>query len=167
MTARASNRRRNWFRRFGAVSAGIALLTQLACYSYIPTGGVAPAAGKEVRVTLTDAGRAQLGDQLGESIDWVQGTLVAVDSAGLTLDVTATRNLRGAYATWFGDRVQLPARGVSQVQSREFSRGRSWLLAGGLALGLVVIGKMLSLEVFGDGRPGDGGGCVPPLCPDA
>ncbi len=166
MTARASNGRNHRFRRFGAVAASLGLLVQMGCHQYLPTGGVTPSVGQQVRVSLTDAGRAQLSDQLGESIDWVQGTLAAVDSASLTVDVATTRNLRGGYATWFGDRVQLPTRGVNQVTVREFSRGRSWLLAGGIAAGLVVIGKLLSLEVFGDGRPGDGGSCLPPLCPE-
>ncbi len=167
MTARASNRRHHWFRRFGAVAASLGLLVQMGCYQYQPTGGVSPAVGQQVRVSLTDAGRAQLSDQLGESIDWVQGTLAAVDTASLTVDVATTRNLRGGYATWFGDRVQLPTRGVNQVTVREFSRGRSWLLAGGIVAGLVVVSKVLSLAVFGDGRPGEDPSCIPPLCPEA
>lgn len=167
MTVGASGRRGLTLHRLGALAASIGLITQLGCYSYRPTYGQAPTAGGQVRVSLSDAGRAQLSDQLGESIDWVQGTIASVDSTQLTVDVTLTRSLRGSYATWFGDRVQIPSRGVSQVTSREFSKSRSWFLAAGLTAGLVVLGKMISLQVFGDGKNPEEPPCGPPLCPDA
>ncbi len=157
----------SWFRRIGALAASVGLATQIGCYTYRPTMGVTPATGTTVRVALTDAGRALLTDQLGESIDWVQGTLAGADSTTYTVDVTLTRGLRGSYATWFGDRVQIPTRGVAQVTSREFSRQRSTALAIGITAGLVVLARAISLQVFGDGKPGDGGPCVPPACPDA
>lgn len=167
MTAHASSRRGRTLHRLGALAASIGLITQLGCYSYRPLYGQAPTAGKEVRVSLSDAGRAQLSEQLGESIDWVQGTLASADSTQLTVDVKLTRSLRGSYATWFGDRVQIPTRGVAQVTNREFSKSRSYFLAAGLTAGLVVLGRMISLQVFGDGKDPGGGGCVPPACPEA
>ncbi len=147
--------------------AGFAMLVQLGCYSFQPAFGVNPPVGQKVRVSLTDAGRALMSDQLGEAIEWVEGTLAAADTAGMTVDVTLTRSLRGSYATWMSDRVVIPARGVSQTQIRTFSKSRSWMLAGGLAVGLVVLGRLISLQVGGDGEPGDGGGCTPPACPEA
>lgn len=156
MTESASGRRKPLSLRLGALAASIGLIAQMGCYSYRPTYGQAPTAGGQVRVSLSDAGRAMLSDQLGESIDWVQGDLAAADSTQLTVDVKVTRSLRGSYATWFGDRVQIPTRGVAQVSNREFSKGRSWLLAASLTAGLVMISKVLNLNVFGDGRnPGD------------
>ncbi len=167
MTESASGRRGRVMHRLGALAASIGLITQLGCYSYRPLYGQAPTAGGQVRISLSDAGRVMLSDQLGESIDWVQGELAAADSSQLTVDVKLTRSLRGAYATWFGDRVQIPARGISQVTNREFSRGRSWFLAAGLTAGLVVVSKLLNLQVFGDGKDPGGGSCVPPACPEA
>jgi hypothetical protein len=164
MTAFASNRRSSLVRRFGAVAAFFALGLQLGCHSYLPTGGVSPTAGTQVRVALTDAGRAAMADQLGESVDWVQGTLFAVDSASLTVDVTSTRSLRGSYASWMGDRVVIPVRGVSHVLNREFSRSRTVMLSGAIVVGLVAVAKIFNLAVFGDGRPGSGGPCLPPDC---
>jgi hypothetical protein len=147
--------------------AGFAMVVQLGCHTFQPSYGVTPPVGQKVRVTLTDAGRALMSEQLGEAIEWVEGTLATADSTGLTMDVTLTRSLRGAYATWFSDRVVLPTRGVSQVQVRTFSKSRSWMLAGGIAVGLVVLSRVISLAVGGDGEPGDGGGCTPPACPEA
>lgn len=106
-------------------------------------------------------------DQLGESIDWIQGNLVMADSTTVKVEVALTRSLRGAYATWFGEQVTIPARGVSQVSRREFSRGRTTALAVALTVGMVALGRLISLQVFGDGRPDEPGGCVPPACPDA
>lgn len=167
MTDNASGRRKLFWHRLGALAASIGLITQLGCYSYRPVHGQTPTAGGEVRVSLSDAGRVQLADQLGESMDWVQGTLASADSTQLTVDVKLTRSLRGSYATWFGDRVQIPARGVAQVTSREFSKSRSYMLAAGLTAGLVVLSRLISLQVFGDGNEDGDNSCVPPACPEA
>jgi hypothetical protein len=161
MTESASGRRSKHVQRLGALAASIGLIAQFGCYSYTPQYGRAPAPGGQVRVSLSDAGRAMLSDQLGESIDWVQGDLAAADSTQMTVDVKLTRSLRGSYATWFGDRVQIPTRGVAQVSNREFSRGRSWFLAAGLTGGLVVLSRVLNLRVFGDGKDIPGDGCEP------
>ncbi len=154
-------------RRLGALVAGFGLALQLGCHAYRPSYGTAPVAGTTVRVALTDAGRALVTEQLGESIDWVQGTLVSADSSTISVEATLTRSLRGGYATWIGERVQIPARGVSQVAVREFSRGRTAAFAAALTVGAVALGRLISLQVFGDGKPDGPGGCVPPNCPDA
>jgi len=161
MTESASGRRYKLTHRLGALAASIGLIAQIGCYSYTPQYGRAPTPGGQVRISLSDAGRSMLSDQLGESIDWVQGDLAQADSTQLTVDVKLTRSLRGSYATWFGDRVQIPTRGVAQVSNREFSRGRSWFLAAALTGTLVVLSKVISLQVFGDGKDPGGGNCDP------
>jgi len=83
------------------------------------------------------------------------------------LEVSRVVTMRGSSSLWSGERVDVPRDGVRGLQQRTFSKRRTTLFVIGAVATLGVIAALFSLDVFGDGRPGDPPPCVPPDCPDA
>jgi|SRR6266545_1864394 len=124
-------------RRIGPLAA-IGLVG--ACYSYTPAGpveSVTPKLGQRVLVTLTREGVATLSMKLGPQATYVEGDVLAADSAGLRLAVRRVENARRIGTEWIGERVTLPRDLIARVSERHFSVGATALLSG-LALGGVI-----------------------------
>jgi hypothetical protein len=99
-----------------------------ACYTYRPLGGSIPAGGDRVRLSLTDAGTADLASQLGPSVVEVSGRILTVDSAEAYLvAVLGTRSRGGIEADWRGEQVAVPRLLVAHAEQRRFSRSRTVL----------------------------------------
>lgn len=140
----------------GLCAAGLA--TQVACHTYLPTQEAVPVSGREVAVELNDRGRVLVGGQLGESVQLVQGRLVASTDSTVTLSVNRTVLMRGSSVVWAGEQAMIPREGVRGFRLREFSRGRSVMLSVAVAVGLAIIGGAISLAGGGLGRGEPGGG---------
>ena len=135
------------------------LLLQLGCHTFLPLQELAPVSPSRVAVVLNDRGRALVGDRLGETIDRVEGVMIESSESAVTLQVSRTVSLQGWTAVWAGEEVVLPREGIRGFQARQFSRGRSTVLAMAAVVGLVVIWGV-SLLVGGGGRPGEGSPCT-------
>ena len=118
-------------------------------YTFKPLQTSVPATGNRVAVMLNDRGRYALGDKLGSAVDKVDGLLVEVDSAKVTLEVYRTTDLRGNTASWTGERVQVPKDAISGYQERQFSKRRTWILVGTTVGAVVVSMLMVNLNLFG------------------
>ena len=110
-----------------------------ACAAYRPIAlREAPGAG-EVRVRLTELGSAELSAVVGPSTVALDGRVrEAGDTVVVGLVQTVTRD--GALVTWRGEAVRVPAAWVAGVERRASSRGRTALLAGGIAAAVVALG---------------------------
>ncbi len=116
-----------------------------------------PASGKEVAVELNDRGRLLVGDRLGESVARVEGRMLGSTDSAVTLSVTRLVMLQGSSALWAGEQVDIPVEGVRSFRLREFSRGRSVMLAVAAVAGIALFGGILSVVGGGNkGPPGDG-----------
>ena len=130
------------------------------CYVYRPMTSAAPPAGERVRLTLTDAGTADLAAQLGPSTVELSGLLVQ-DSADVYLvSVLGTRARSGIEAGWRGEQVTVPRSLVAQAEQRHFSRTRTALASAG-----AIVAVLFAREafwgpggVFGGAPPGGGPG---------
>lgn len=130
-----------------------------ACYSYQPVATPAPEPGAFVAITLTDdASRARVG-LLGPDITVVRGRLVAQDSAAIRVAVSSVVSSRGIESTWRGEQVSLGLGDVASIQRRQFSAGRSILLAGLSVSGIVASGAVFGL--IGGGGSANGTGTPP------
>lgn len=138
----------------------MALAVNTACHTYTPSQDVVPASGREVAVELNDRGRALVGGQLGESVLQVRGRIIGSTDSEVTLSVTRTVLLQGSSVVWTGEQVVIPREGVRSFRLREFSRGRTAMLAIGITVFVAVVGAGISLLGGGNGRPIDGGGCT-------
>lgn len=154
-------------RRLTALVSAGALALQMGCFAYGPMQDSIQGNGQLVGVVLNDRGRAQSSDRLGAEIDRVEGRLVALTDSLVSLEVTRTVSLRGSSSAWTGERVDLPRSGVRGFQQRSFSKRKTTLFVIGAVAAIGLFVSLVTLDVFGDGRPGDGSGCVPPECPDA
>ena len=120
--------------------------------------GVAPAAGTDVRVRLTDAGAVALAPLIGNRVESVDGGVETVSDTGLVLAVRMTTDRLGVELPWRGERVTVPRTAVSRLESRSFDRKRTFLVSA-LALGAVaIIGLTFSLTGSGGGSDGGQGG---------
>ena len=126
-------------RRAAAVIAMVGMVT--GCYATHPVAGTAVPVGNVVILTVTDQGRAALAEQLGPSIEGVEGRLVARDSASYTLSMQAVRLLRGGEQVWTGERVRIRSEHVALVSEKKFSRSRTALVSAATIAVIVGVAK--------------------------
>lgn len=138
----------------------LAALPLSSCYSLVPLEGD-PAPRSQVTVRLTGAGSAALAPSLGLEAESLDGTVEGVRGDTLELLVRSVELRSGGFATRSGDYAAVPRSAVASVEERRLSRTRSWLLAGTIAVGAFVLGRVVGTEgLFGGG--GGGNEPVPP-----
>lgn len=137
------------------------LLPLLAgCYVYKPVGMTSPPNGRNVRLTLTDAGTANLAAELGPSIEAVGGRFTSDSGDAYLLAVSDTRKRNGVEIDWRGEQVSISKSLVATLQQREFSRTRTAAVTAGVIAGIVVaVDAFLgSVSTFGGAPPKPGPG---------
>ena len=142
------------FRRL-CVVIGV-LPAALGCYQYAPldtSAGVQ--AGEHVAVEITDRGRAELGDRLGSGVVRLEGTLTGTDSVDLVMNVWRVAQINGPTARWSGESVRLKREYASRVQTRKVDRGKTYLLAGGVAVGIYLFTTQFDLLGFASDNGGN------------
>ncbi|MEX2526927.1 MAG: hypothetical protein WEA09_04755 [Gemmatimonadota bacterium] len=147
-----------------AFRVGPALLLLLAlgfslggCYSYRPLIGVDPAPTDEVRVRLADAAATQLSQRVGVPLRSVEGTVLRVPADTLFLDVGWGSLYTGTVFEGRRDTLSFGRSQILELDRREFSRGRTALVAGALVGAGVWIIRAISGSGGTSGGPGDGG----------
>jgi hypothetical protein len=144
------------WRRSVAMAVGVLHLCT-ACYSYVPVQN-APRPGAQVALEVTDEGRVALNEKIGPGVVRLEGTLAGVEGDELLVDATAARQVRGYISELGGVRVRLPQRYVIRMDQRQFSRGRTALVIGGV---VAVVVAFFATKISGRSTPGDeepGGG---------
>lgn len=133
------------------------------CYAYTAYVHDRPAPGLVMEVTLNDHGRVLLADNIGPEIWRVEGTVVAAGDSSFSLQVRRVTGLDRSTTKWGGEEVTVPMAGVREFRERQFSTGRTVLLAGTVTAG--VAGLLASSSIIGSGS-GDGGSSGPPPPPN-
>ena len=128
----------------GVATAGLLV----GCYTLQPTGRVVPDVGRQVGLSLNDAGRAALGGTMGPEIDVIEGLLVEKDSADYLLAVSSVRLLRGGEQRWNGERIHIKSEYVTSAYERRFSRERTVIMG---AIGLGVLAYIVTRSIIGSG----------------
>jgi hypothetical protein len=126
------------------------------CYQYAPldtSTGVQP--GEHVAVDITDRGRAELSDRLGSGVLRLEGTLTRSDSMDLVMNVWRVAQVGGPTARWSGESVRLKREYASRVQTRTLNRGKTYLMAGGVAVGIYLFTTQFDLLGFASDNGGD------------
>jgi hypothetical protein len=132
-----------------AAACGATLALQIGCYSYLPVQSTPPMVAQEVGIVISDRGRVLLGDRVGATVDRIDGRVVSRQNGTITLDVYRVTDLRGSSATWTGERVSIPEEAVMGYQARKFSKFKTLVLVGAIAMAIVTtLGR--SLDIFGD-----------------
>jgi hypothetical protein len=145
-----------------AVAAG-PLASGCYTYSRVESAGVAP--GEEVVVELNDQGRVDLAGAVGQSPFRLTGRLTGRTDSTVVLSLRSVETLRGERVTWTGEAVTVRRNGVTGVQQRRFSRGRTALVALGSVAAVAALVATVSLTGLGGGGGENGrepGGQPPP-----
>jgi hypothetical protein len=126
-----------------------------ACYSYNPLTTPSPEPGSSVAVRLTDAGSQELAPYLGPTVFVVRGRYLGDSAGGIVVSVTSVELQRGDELSWAGERVTLANSQIASLDVRRLAKGRSLLLAGVSAGGLVATTLAFTLNGGGT-QPGPG-----------
>jgi len=116
--------------------------------------------GTQVAIDLNDAGRVQMGNNVGPEVARIEGALAAVSDSEMTLRVERTIDLRGQIQHWAGEQVLVHAGWYRLVLEKKFSRPRTVALVGSLTAGFVAF--MASRGLIGFGNGGDTGKPIDP-----
>lgn len=127
------------------------------CYAQTPLTSL-PAPGMRVLAELNDVGRVGMAPQVGPNITRIEGLLdsTSTDTA-YVVHVLYVSFIDGTEAKWSGEPVTLRPAYVGTLYERHLSRGRTAVLAGGLAVGATVF-----LVTHGLGLLGGAGSEAPP-----
>lgn len=149
-------RRRSLRSSLSSLSSLPLLVLTVGCYTYVSTATVAPpAAGAELRATLTDAGSIDVASQVGPGVVTIDGRLISESTAApLVLAATETTARSGIATTWRGERLTIPRADIATLQVRTFSRQRSVLASGVLVASLAFLIHLVSGTTGGSGVGG-------------
>lgn len=128
------------------------------CHGYYPATTPAPV-GRDVEVTLSDSGSFALARQVGPSTAAIDGRFASDSGNTIVLSVTGVRRRDGSEIDWKGEHVPVPRPLVVKVEERRFSRGRTTLFAGVIALGLIATHQALGgagFSFLGNGQSKQG-----------
>jgi hypothetical protein len=136
----------------------IAILAAVVCgcYSYgDPPQAHAVAPGIQIRMQLTGTGTDSLARFLGPNVASVDGRLIVANTDSYEVGVTEVVMHSGMEQYWKGESVTLPKPFVANIQERQFSWGKSGLLAGFVVLTAIALNKTGALDgVLGGGKIG-------------
>jgi hypothetical protein len=115
----------------------VALLPCVACQRYVPLE-LAPAAGKDVRVSLNEAAATTSFAPIGSRIRQAEGRVLTTTDSTLAIGVTGVRRTNGLEDGWNGDTVVFHRSEIRGVEQRRISRSRTFLSLGALLIGGIV-----------------------------
>ena len=137
-----------------------ALCLTAGCYNYNPLTTPSPEPGAYVAVTLTDPGSENMARSLGPNAFILRGRYLGDGDQGMLLSVSSVENKRGIPQPWEGETVTVPTDAVASLDVRRLAKGRSLLLVGLGAGGLVA--TTLAFSLVGSGTEPNPGGNRPP-----
>lgn len=143
----------------GAVAGALLLPSLTGCYSYGRVAGESAAIGAPVELAITDNGRVALSPTLGTGVLEMRGTLVGRTDSVFVVRVGEVRAINSGALRWTGDTVHVRRDYVSTIEQRQFSRGRTAILAGALTAAVALIATR---SLTGIGGSGGDGSRVPP-----
>ncbi|MEO9046415.1 MAG: hypothetical protein ABI331_03200 [Gemmatimonadaceae bacterium] len=136
----------------GAMSLGVVgLMLNVACYAYNPQtpGELKP--GEDVFVHVNAAGRAILSQDVGDSVDVVEGKYVSGDAAGVQIAATDVQFISGISSPRSDVAVTLPRAAYDSVTTKKLAiASTGWLIAG-IVAGVIVL--ITGVNVLGSGTP--------------
>lgn len=143
-----------------SVTAWSLALPVMGCYAYVPVAkGTTPAAGESTLV-LTTAGMLAVQQKLGENVRTVDGPILRVTADSIELTVTEVGTLTRERFPQNGVPLTIARANVEQVQTKTFSRKRTWTLVGAIAAVLAVaLGATTAASASSSGA---GGGAIQP-----
>ena len=145
-------------RRGAALVLLAAFANLVGCTEYTPVHNAIDVASQpEVRVALTDQGRANVGPCIGLRAVRLEGILQSMTDSSLSLSVRKVSREGGIEDSYAGEQLSLAAGDFGTVEKSKTSVPRSILAAGAIIASAFLIAKGA-----GDVSGGKSGGPAPP-----
>ena len=153
-------------RGLGRRLTGMGLLAALAvggsgCYQSVPLASSPPPSGTRVMASLTQQGSAEMAPVIGAGASGVEGVVIRAEAAQWDLSMLRVEQVAGTDVVWNREVVTFPAGALGTVVERRFNQRRSFLTAGLITAGALLLARVFGSDVF-DGGGGGGGGPNPP-----
>jgi hypothetical protein len=123
------------------------------CAAYVPLGPRPAPGPATVRLSLTDAGRAEALGSLGSQIVSLEGELRSVSDSTVTLAVSEIGRVAADNQSVPVQTVAVPLRLIERVDRKKIMVGRSLLLAAAITGAVVWIGLQAGHGSVSLGRP--------------
>jgi hypothetical protein len=124
------------------------------CYMYVAPERPTALAGREIQLSLTDAGAVALAPVIGPAAESVAGKVVEDRRDAIVLALENVHHRDGQAVRWRGERVAVDRAFVSTAGERVFSPVRTAFFSGIVGTALVVARQAFG----GQGRGGGGVG---------
>jgi hypothetical protein len=144
------------FRRSRRFTAGVVLLLQVGCYTYVPARSQ-PDPGSRVTLQISDQGRVALGERVGSGVTRIEGILVGSQDGEYVMRVYEVGSLNGS-SHWTGERLDVRQEHVVGIQERHFSRAKTALAVGASVAGVLIFAITRGLLSRGGATVDPGGG---------
>jgi len=129
------------------------------CYGYYPATQPSPV-GHDVMITLTDSGSVVLARQIGPAAESLIGRVATNTDNAVTIAMLSVHQRDGNETEWRGEPVVIPRPLMISLTERHFSRGRTALFTGAVALAAVALRQAFhgtGYSTGANGLPGSGG----------
>jgi hypothetical protein len=153
----------NIYRSVASLGIASTVVWTSGCYTYAvkPVSDIGQNA--TVAIDVNDVGRVALDQRVGPEVKKVEGKVVQHSDSSVQLLVSRVTLLNGATEEWQGQELSLRAQDIKSLTQKTFSRSRTALFVGAVAVGFVA--TILGLKFLGvtSGDPNrDKGGEPPP-----
>lgn len=144
-------------RRTALTLTACLVVSTAGCATYTPIERQSVSASSETRLDLTERGTLELGTRVGAAVVSIDGRVTAIDDSTLTVSMLQAVTRGGDTQQWQGEKLIVPLGYISGYRKRQTSRKRSFLLAGGVLAGVIVVGAAFVAGNSGSGSRGGGG----------
>ena len=137
--------------------AGIGV-SMTGCYTLEPASAAVPAPGTRLALAINDVGRVALGGSMGPELRRVEGNLKSKEGDDYVVNVAGVELLQGGFQAWAGETVHINSSYVSAVYEKKFSKGKTALALGTVAVGIAMLssrGIRSFIDPRDDGTPSD------------
>ena len=115
------------------------------CYVERPLQTMPPAPATRIIATVTDSGVVAMSNQIGPGATLVEGVVSAADNSSWTLQMLRVDHRDGRTIAWNREPVTFPASTLTQPSVKVLDKKRSWLAAGGITIGALILAQSFDL----------------------
>jgi hypothetical protein len=136
-----------------------AVLPLAGCYVHHPLADAVPAPNTRIVATVTDSGTFVMSNAIGAGAVEVEGVVESASGDAWQLQLLRVQHRNGTSIPWNRESVSFPRGALSRPVERRLDRSRSWLAAGGITIGALLLGHAFRAVIGGDAG---GGGTTSP-----
>jgi hypothetical protein len=123
----------------------VLVLLAAGCYKQRPLETMPPVPATRIIADLTDGGTAAMANAIGAGVLGIEGVVAAADDSTWTMQMVRTSLRDGRTIEWNREVVRFPAFTLTDPRIVVFDKKRSWLAAGGITIGALIVARSFNL----------------------